>query len=157
MCCAVIHSLQRESDYLLLPLQGFAYIEFGSEDALAQAVQKDGVTIKGQQLFIAKSAPPGGSFARGRGRGGRFPLGGGRGDFSGNRGRGGRGGGRLPHVPVSAAHGNMGHQRHHLQLDAEHTGARMPQLVPRAVASKAAADAPKSNDEFRKMLPQKKK
>jgi hypothetical protein len=96
-------------------------------------VQHNGITINGRHLFIAKSAPPragGGRGGRGGGDwGGRGGLG-----FQG-RGGGGRFGGALPRVPVSAAHGNMGHQRNHLQLDEEKTGARVPALLPRAMVA----------------------
>ena len=130
-CCCCLHHLQ-----------GFAYVEFKSDDAVQAAVQHNGITINGRQLFIAKSAPPRAGGGRGgRGgdeRGGRGGLGfQGRGGGGGRFGVGGGGGreGMLPRVPVSAAHGNMGHQRNHLQLDEEKTGARVPAMLPRSMVA----------------------
>lgn len=63
-----------------LPLpqsQGFAYVEFETEDGMRAAIAKSGTTINGQQLHMSKSDPPrnrGGSsghtaFVKGLGRG----------------------------------------------------------------------------------------
>ena len=51
-------------------MQGFAYAEFDSAEALDKAVAKSGVSFKGRKLFIAVSRPKG-SGARGglQGRG----------------------------------------------------------------------------------------
>jgi hypothetical protein len=164
------------------PSQGFAYVQFASADGLAWAVGKDGSEVNGRHLLIAKSAPPpgggrggGGGGGRGRGgggggRGGRFgggPGGGGRGGrFDGGGSGRGRPGLGMQRVPVSAAHGNMGHMRNTLQVQEGSAHARMPGMVPRALAtggggSGGGGGAPrlppndgkaKSNDEFRKML-----
>lgn len=168
------------SDAVLL--QGFAYVDFDTDDAVQQASQKDGEVVNGRTLFIAKSQPPGGA-GRGRGRG-RFERGGGGGrghtaapserDSGGWGGRGGdrgRGSGRgrpglgfaaKADIPVANAH--TGHQRPHLETGAE-AAKPPPQLVPRALISKqqgsqhqqqrgtTGMDAqPKSNEDFRKIL-----
>jgi hypothetical protein len=63
------------------------------------------------------------------------------------------------------AHGNLPHMRHHLQMEQETPGHKIPSLVPRALLAKqggqqqqggdaaAALDMrPKTNDDFKKML-----
>ncbi len=149
------------------PNQGFAYVEFVTSDGLAAAVAKDGVEVKGRQLLIAKSAPPGPAGGRGggrdgRGRGGRFDGGrggrfGGRFDGGGRGGRfdsgrgggrfdGGRGGGRgRPGLGAQRDEGT-GHMHSALQTqDAGGAGAPAPApirgLVPRALVRGAADGA----------------
>lgn len=157
-------------------------MDFDTDEAVQKASEKDGQVVNGRKLLIAKSQPPGGG-SRGRGRGRGPADSGGRGRSMGapaeweddQGGRGGRGGGRgrrggLGYNP-SAAYGNMGHQRHHLQVEEEKPGARVPKLLPRALVNKHAAGGqgqqqqqqpageaaagdtrPKSNEEFKKML-----
>jgi len=155
--------------------RGFAYIEFGSAEALQKAVAMNNTEFQGKILFVAKSDPPGpggGGRGRGRGRGGggggfgRGDMGGRRGGpglgFTGGRGRdgGGRGGGD------SSQGGHRGGReggthRQHLQVD---DNKPVTSFVPRALAGGAAtaavapapSDHPMSNDEFRKMLLSKK-
>ncbi|KAG1673451.1 hypothetical protein FOA52_002217 [Chlamydomonas sp. UWO 241] len=92
--------------------RSFAYVDFSTQEGLAEALKLGGVQFQGRGLFIArsepKSRPPGsaathgggrGDFAHGGGRSGRggarggdFGRGGGaRGDFGGRGGHGGRG------------------------------------------------------------------
>jgi hypothetical protein len=158
-------------DHLLLPLtqclpplQGFAYVEFATEEGLAAAVAQDGAEVSGRTLHIAVSAPPargGAGGGRGRGPGGRAPAGG--------RGVGGRHrtASGVPYVPVSGARPSTGHMRGAVQVGDGPAHVRMPRMVPREMVAaprggKAAggSGAPlppgdgkaHSNAEFRDML-----
>lgn len=71
-----------------MQLQGFAYVECSSREALQKTVALNGTSFQGKTLFIAESNPPGHT-AGGRGRfGGRF------GGPPGGHGFAGRGRGR---------------------------------------------------------------
>lgn len=152
-------------------MQGFAYVEFESDDDVVKATEKDGQEVKGRRLSIAKSAPPGAGRGRGGGRGGaRGGFGGGRGGFGEGRGRGrgregagggggGRGGYGVGYQPVTtAAAALMGHQKRHLDVGAEGGGDQQGKpvtgLMPRALVAKHAAgdDKPKSNADFKAMF-----
>ncbi len=121
--------------------RGFAYVEFTTPEALAAAVALDGAELRGKAVAVARSAPRG---ARGGGRaGGAGGREGGRGGRSGGRGReGGRGGGLA---------GGLGHQRAAVDVSAAAA------FVPRAAALRKPAEAPKSNEEFRRLLLEGKK
>ena len=158
--------------------RGFAYVEFGSKEALARAVASaDGKKFEGEGeeeddgsvLSVAVSRPPaagGGRGGGGRGRGG----GGGRGSFGGGgrgggsfgggggrgRGRAGLGfgggggrGGRGIHLDLVVAGG--GPSSSAAAAPAAGAAAAPSPFVPRVVAS-SAAPAPKSNADFRAML-----
>lgn len=115
---------------------------------LEAAVEKNDMLYCGRNLFIAKSQPPkpiGGFGARGRGRGGSD-----RGRRGGGRG-GGRDGGR------GRRGGGTEHMHRRLNLDGGGEGgtdgrAAAPppatSMMPRAVLKAA----PKTNDDFRKLL-----
>lgn len=154
--------------------QGFAYVEFESDDDVVRATEKDGQEVKGRRLSIAKSAPPGAGRGRGGGRGAaRGGFGGGRsggfeGRGGGGRGRGrdggggGGGGGRfgLGYQPVTTASAAlMGHQKRHLDVAGEGGGDQQQAkpvtgLVPRALVAKHAAgdEKPKSNADFKALF-----
>eukprot|EP00850_Spirogloea_muscicola_P017562 SM000152S01550 [mRNA] locus=s152:171737:176447:- [translate_table: standard] len=151
-------SLARKS-FKQIPAGGFAYVEFGDEESLQAALRKDKEELHGRQLSVQLSVPPKGGppgagmghnrGARGRGRGPR--------GHDQGRGRRGRGGG--PDFPPSVAHRRGGH----LSLTGSNTFA-----TPRSVARPlgwggeqhggakrpplGGDEAPKSNDDFRKML-----
>jgi len=159
---------------VIYELQGFAYVEFSTDDAVSRASEKDGEVVNGRRLFIAKSAPPGGAgrghggFAgRGRGRGG-FGLHQGRGrDWGHDQGGGGRGGGARGRQGLGYGERGRGGGRHltnaehahqRLQLDGSAStghddaaagGQRIlpsAALVPRALLSKHAAAGPTAGD-----------
>ncbi len=124
--------------------QNFAYVDFGTPQALVKAVALSGQCLPGSDtpLEIAKSAPPGrgtstgrGGFGRGaprgggRGRGGGGGRGGGRG-FHGEEGSGGDApvlgtsmGGHRPTSGLGYAARKSAHPRQHLQVDSGPAGA----------------------------------
>ena len=74
--------------------KGFAYVEFLSTDAVANALAFDGTLFKGRQLKVAKHHGADGDSGRGRGRGRGGYRGRGRGRWRGRGGYRGRGRGR---------------------------------------------------------------
>lgn len=120
--------------------KGFAYVKYETEDAMKAACEGlGGKEVHGKHLFVAPSNPPADRGGRGGG-GGDGGRGGGRG---GGGGLGGRGAGPS--------------DRAHVKLDVG-DGVKSTSFLPRAVATRPTdykinnRGAPKSNEEFRKML-----
>eukprot|EP00798_Chlamydomonas_sp_ICE-L_P021551 gene21551-28544_t len=124
--CREIQGVRLVKDKVTGKLKGLAYIEFGDEAGLNAGIALNGQEFQGRQLSVEKSQPRAWLAANAAG---------GEGGGAGGSGRGGRGaGGRgTPALLVPAA------------------------FIPRSVAkagheSGGDGEAPKSNDEFRKML-----
>mmetsp|Transcript_18199 Transcript_18199/g.26945 ORF Transcript_18199/g.26945 Transcript_18199/m.26945 type:complete len:140 (+) Transcript_18199:385-804(+) len=97
--CGTVERVTIVCDKMTGRPKGFAYIEFGSEEAVENAIKLDGSTFKERQLKVTHKRVNDPNFyyqqaEGGRGGRGRGGFRGGRGGFRG-RGRGGfRGGGR---------------------------------------------------------------
>ena len=129
-------------------MQGFAYVEFGSKEALDAALGKSGTFLNGRHIDVSESRPQGG----GAGVGGR---GGGR-----DGGRGGRGGGHGGRPP--AVHDDTPLPTQHTRMEPAGVKAAvgmgfLPRALVKAKAPAAASDGVrKSNADFRAMMLAKK-
>lgn len=108
-------------------MQGWCYVEFGSNSALQKAVDLPDPELHGRKLTIKVSKPPDSNAAQGRGRG----RGGSARGFGGGRGDRGRSIHQHERLAVSSA----------------------PAFMPRALAKKdAPAGKEPTNADFRKLL-----
>eukprot|EP00850_Spirogloea_muscicola_P000612 SM000002S05692 [mRNA] locus=s2:1682230:1687648:+ [translate_table: standard] len=157
--CGQVKEVRRGRDKSTGHLRGFAYVEFGDEESLQVALRKDKEELHGRQLSVQLSAPPKGG-PPGAGIGHRGVRGRGRGQRGHDQGRGRRDrGGGGPVMPPSVAHRRGGH----LSLTGSNTFAT-PRSVTRPLGwggeqhggakrlPPGGDEAPKSNDDFRKML-----
>eukprot|EP00887_Chlorella_sp_A99_P001390 scaffold8.g1390.t1 len=184
--CGRVLAVQLGRDRATGRSKGFAYVQFGDEEGLAKACSLDRVDFHGKHLFVAPSRPPGGG-GGGCCRGGPLGGGSGGGGFGGGRGgppggrgfgggRGGPPGGRGGLGPGGGRGGRGAHAHARLDLGDGGEGgeggaggrpaASATAFMPRAAAlhSKQGSaggggggEAPKSNEEFRKMFLQSKK